>query len=1019
MNFLPASRLVLLGLVLAVGALLLMRGWTPVSATPTGDHEAGIGMPAPTDHLLDDDAEERQKEQRLRWIEEMHRTAPGVDWRAIERENGLREMERRADLLNTSSTSRWGEIGSSNQAGRMHTAVLGPDGVDGRWLYAGASLGGVWRARPDGSEWQPLSDNLYGGVRHLLIEPGDSGDPDVIIAATHSGAVWRSRDLGGTWETPAGLEDVLEVRWVGRAQTPGALLLYGRASVPAGNRAVLFASTDGGDSFQLRYQFSSNWSGDMWTTRVDMGSASEPIFVIHEGVFYRSDDLGFSFNQTTVIDGTATRARLAGSEAGAPHFYATLNVGGVWKLYRSRTAGNGFVYLQDLPDLWDSLEASIQSKNIVVFGGVEAWRSTNQGASFDKINSWGEYYGDPEFKLHADMMGIFCELDPDDPAQEIWYFNTDGGVYESRTQGQTVQNLSLSGLGVSQYYSTYTSSQDTDRIQVGSQDQGYQQGVRIPPTGNGPSTPFDQLISGDYGHLCSGDGSHGLVYSTYPGFMLIAEGEIDNPALHTRNFPAGADNLWLPPVVADPTDDKAVFFLGDKLWRAHRDVGNWNFVEHTSFNFLASGGRYLTAMAFAPSDSSKVYAVNDVGRMFHSEDGGLNWTESSGTAPGEHYFYGNALCVHPIDPEQAFVGGSGYSAVGVLRTTDGGQNWSAADTGLPETLTYDLCYSVDGLRVFAATETLPYAWDATTRWQPIAESGVPITLYWSVEAVADGRTIRFGTYGRGIWDYDSLDASTLLFSVKSNAILRGIAVDDGDVMAYDWITDQLSTEIDISDVITGNVDVDALCMLDDGSYLFSFIATEQVDGLIGGPNGTEVLDEDIVRFIPTQTGSNTAGSFEFYLDGSDLGLTVSSEDIDAIGVGDDGRLHLSFQGPWTSGGLSGKDEDIAVLNAISLGADTIGSFEMWLDGSDSDLKLAKGGEDIDAYSYLPAGPQAILSTTGDYRVPVNQTGDDDGVLRLIIESVGEDADGTFVPLLDLGDMLGDDAIDIDGLHWLQ
>ena len=40
-----------------------------------------------------------------------------------------------------------------------------------------------------------------------------------------------------------------------------------------------------------------------------------------------------------------------------------------------------------------------------------------------------------------------------------------------------------------------------------------------------------------------------------------------------------------------------------------------------------------------------------------------------------------------------------------------------------------------------------------TSWVDITGNQAPITIYWSVEALPRGNTLRFGTYGRGIWDY--------------------------------------------------------------------------------------------------------------------------------------------------------------------------------------------------------------------------------------------------------------------------
>jgi fibronectin-binding autotransporter adhesin len=57
-------------------------------------------------------------------------------------------------------------------------------------------------------------------------------------------------------------------------------------------------------------------------------------------------------------------------------------------------------------------------------------------------------------------------------------------------------------------------------------------------------------------------------------------------------------------------------------------------------------------------------------------------------------------------------------------------------------------------RLFAATEAGPYQFDTYTKtWFSILGTEAPMTTYWAVEGVPELGVVRFGTYGRGIWDY--------------------------------------------------------------------------------------------------------------------------------------------------------------------------------------------------------------------------------------------------------------------------
>jgi hypothetical protein len=743
-----ALALATLGLVLAgCGA----RGVTSAPFPAPTQGETGA-----IEHRLDDGAEARQKDARKRWMAHMHRTASDVDWRAIERENGMREQARRnalGRLPQNFLVQAWTEVGSKNQAGRMHCGTIGPDGST---LYAGSSLGGLWRADLNGAGWTPLGDNLYGGVHEVLALPGEfAGEPDVLITCTDGGLVRVTRDLGQIWETPAGLSGVHGIRGVALLQDPARTILVCGQNATWGNSPAVYGSTDYGRTFVKRWQAPQSGNGWMWVPRRGSGAATS-VYLVNRGRQYVSGDGGWSFAPLALIDPLSDAAVLAGSEAGAPTLYAALRSSGAWKLYRSDDAGGGFAFVQTLSDFWEALCASSVSSQVVVYGGVEARRSANGGSSFALLNSWTAYYGDPLHKLHADMMGLHAWPDPVDPSKETWYYSTDGGIYRSAALGLSPLNLSMSGLGVSQYYSTLSSSANNDLIVAGSQDQGYQRGLLQPSSGSGPSTSFAQLISGDYGHLTSSDGTHQLVYSTYPGFILVQEGETNPNLLYPwLDFPAGSQHAWLPPVVADPLDKKVFYFCGDRLTRYTRVSGAyWSQALHSTQAFAVGGGSYVSALAFAPTDPQRVYAANDSGRLFWSANHGVSWTQSGGVGPSQQYFYGSTISVHPTDPLEVAVGGSGYSTPAVIRSSDGGQSWSPEVSGLPPTLVYGLAYARDGSGdLYAGTETGAYAWRRSSgQWENIMGNEAPITIYWSVEAVGSD-VMRFGTYGRGIWDF--------------------------------------------------------------------------------------------------------------------------------------------------------------------------------------------------------------------------------------------------------------------------
>jgi photosystem II stability/assembly factor-like uncharacterized protein len=600
----------------------------------------------------------------------------------------------------------------------------------------------VWRGGLDGSGWTPIGDNLYGGAHWLAVGTGDGGD--VVLAATDWGSIHVTRDDGATWTAPAGIGSPEEVRRV-LTLSDGSESVFLVVREGGSNRVL--RSTDGLDSFTEVADL-GGFRGDLWAAR-DGGSTLA--LLTGDGLSLSADGGGTWSTPTPLPEGAWVRGELAGSEAGAPTFYAVLSTDSGRSLLRSDDAGGSWVTLPtDVPDYWGTLNASIEDADRFAYGGVEVHRTRDGGASFGVVNAWHDYYDAVESNLHADIMGIEVFTGAD--GEELWYIATDGGLYRSTDRLETVENLSLDGLRVSQYYDTLTSSADPSHIAAGAQDQGYQitQGMDQ----DGDVLAFDQILSGDYGHLTSGDGTHETVFSVYPGFMLVQLDE-DEPWLAYVDFPPGENQAWLPPVVADPESPDAVFFCATRLWYYTPSPDGWTPELWSEHDFGEQDGEYLSAFALSPLDGDRAFAATNYGRFFTSDDRGRTWTRSEDDGPYAHYFYGTALLPSRTDPDLIWAGGSGYGGPAVYRSEDGGQTWEPWSDGMPSTTVYSLAEAPDGSgRVVAGTQHAAWRRDpGDDTWRDITGADAPVTIYWSAEPLTDENTVRFGTYGRGIWDY--------------------------------------------------------------------------------------------------------------------------------------------------------------------------------------------------------------------------------------------------------------------------
>ncbi|MCC7292651.1 MAG: S8 family serine peptidase [Phycisphaerales bacterium] len=259
--------------------------------------------------------------------------------------------------------------------------------------------------------------------------------------------------------------------------------------------------------------------------------------------------------------------------------------------------------------------------------------------------------------------------------------------------------------------------------------------------------------------------------------------------------------------------------------------------------------------------------------------------------------------------------------------------------------------------------------------------------------------------GNGIPDEcenPSLAGTWMAFESDTVIPVVGTAANE-DVVSYNAGTGQWKLVFDGSDVGLSGFAIDGLAVLPGGDLLLSFTASGTVPGV-----GT-ADDSDIVRFTPTSLGANTSGTFSMYFDGSDVGLSTSDEDVDAISLDASGRLIISTVGAASMNGSSGQDEDLFTFNATSYGSNTAGTFSMLFDGSDVGLG-SNSNEDVDAVCWTSAG-KILLSTIGDFSV-TGLSGADEDVFQFTPTSLGSNTAGSYTMTHDLSALGINTAADV-------
>lgn len=217
----------------------------------------------------------------------------------------------------------------------------------------------------------------------------------------------------------------------------------------------------------------------------------------------------------------------------------------------------------------------------------------------------------------------------------------------------------------------------------------------------------------------------------------------------------------------------------------------------------------------------------------------------------------------------------------------------------------------------------------------------------------------------------------LLGSLNAATTLSGVAIGKEDVFVFEEATNQYGIYFDGSDVGLGTKSVDAVHLLPDGSLLLSLGDSRTLPGV-----GT-VQDHDVVRFVPTLLGENTQGVFELYFSGADHGIG-GTQDVDSVGVDENGLLHLSISGSATLNGVSVAKEDIVTFDPAT------GLYAMYFDGSDVGLAAAN----VDTLDLQPDGTILIGFAAAESLPGLGSVGKAD-VVRFVPTALGPTTSGTF------------------------
>jgi hypothetical protein len=173
-------------------------------------------------------------------------------------------------------------------------------------------------------------------------------------------------------------------------------------------------------------------------------------------------------------------------------------------------------------------------------------------------------------------------------------------------------------------------------------------------------------------------------------------------------------------------------------------------------------------------------------------------------------------------------------------------------------------------------------------------------------------------------------------SVAPTDIVKFTPTSTGDITAGTFSLYFKGANVGLAD---SGESIDAIAFAPDGRLVVSTKASFVVPGVSGG-------DEDLIAFQADSLnswGANTAGTWTMYFDGSDVGLTDSTEDVRGTWIDASGKIYMSTEGAFNVTGATGDGSDIFTFTPTSTGSNTSGTFAPYWDGSKAGLTVAIDG----------------------------------------------------------------------------
>lgn len=776
-------------------------------------HEAMQTLPAPGTNLKDIPKADRPD---VAAIQNYFQTLdPHLGYVPIKRQYAAYLQTLEIEQMRGRSNNIFWEGTRADMGGRTRAMMFDPNDGENKRVFAAGVTGGLWYTNDItnlNEDWFPVDDfwpNL--AISSLAYDPTDplvfyagTGEAQTarVIYRESSGlgmGIMKSNDGGYNWEIIPSTMDFAYVTDVKVRNENGVGVIYAAVvsgfyqgnehqSAPSDG---LYRSADGGLSWEQVLPEIPGQNGAVYAPAMIELASNNRIFVgtmenldLKGGAVVLHSDLGTAgswsayTNYNTLISAEnyyniPARTIVAASPSNPDVVYAQFSAGYTsgFNYYRGRymarsTDGGQTWSPIPVPSeewstlAWHAFILKVDPLNpaVVYTGGLDLWKSSNNGQSWTKISDWVlMYYGGGDEYVHADQHNILFR--PDNPQQAI--FASDGGVFLSTNAHLSIptfveRNQNFNTL---QFYSCAINPlAGSQQFLGGLQDNGSLKFTEETLT-------INDMVSGGDGAYCFWDQDEPNLFITsvyYNRYYIFK-----NNAL--IDYIDGGNGTFVSPVDYDWRDNtlyaNAVSFAGSDPGRLFKisgigspessnaviNLGTMNTIPFSHIK-LSQHSPANTANLFVGTQSGRLYkVVNAQSVPIVTDIGSVDFPTA------------NISSVSIAGSEDTLlVSFSNYGVSSVWQTYDGGQNWHEKEGNLPDMpIRWAMYHPLNSGQVMLATETGIWTTnmfhEASPLWEP-ANEGMGNVRVDMLQYRQSDQTVIAASHGRGmfttIWEKD-------------------------------------------------------------------------------------------------------------------------------------------------------------------------------------------------------------------------------------------------------------------------